>query len=434
MVEPLYCEDNGRPSIDPVVLFKMVLIQHLYGLPSLRRTADEVSANNCYRWFLGYPLQEETPHFSTVSYNFRHRFTEETVDRVFTWILDEVAKAGYLSPKAVFIDGTHVKANANTKKQVKEQVPAAARHYAKELMEEVNADREAHGKKPFDDGNDPPASPRKHKDNTSKKKLARRKKQGFRTVTKSTTDSDCGLFVKGEHNAIINSTYGCAGMRCMALPVVVVQESIADRFVAMLKEKAQKLTIGCAYDPATKLGPVVSAQHKANVCKWIQTGIDEGAELVLDGRDIVVPGYENGFFVGPTILDHVKPGMSVGDREIFGPVTLIKRVKDFDEGLSIMNANPFANGSVIFTQSGYYARKFEFLTDGGMVGINVGIPVPTAYFPFSGNKDSFFGDLHVLGKDGVRFYTRAKTVTKHWYDETSHKKAVSTWEGTVERV
>ena len=126
-------------------------------------------------------MQEETPHFSTVSYNFRHRFTEETVDRVFAWILDEVAKAGYLSPKAVFIDGTHIKANANTKKQVKEQIPAAARHYAKELMEEVNADREAHDKKPFDDDNDPPASPRKHKDNTSKKKLARRKKQGFRS-------------------------------------------------------------------------------------------------------------------------------------------------------------------------------------------------------------------------------------------------------------
>ena len=151
MVEPLYCEDNGRPSIDPVVLFKMVLIQHLYGLPSLRRTAEEVSANICYRWFLGYTLQEETPHFSTVSYNFRHRFTEETVDRVFAWILDEVAKAGYLSPKAVFIDGTHIKANANTKKQMKEQIPAAARHYTKELMEEVNADREAHGKKPFDE-------------------------------------------------------------------------------------------------------------------------------------------------------------------------------------------------------------------------------------------------------------------------------------------
>ena len=136
MVEPLYCEDNGRPSVDPVVLFKMVLIQHLYGLPSLRRTAEEVNLNVAYRWFLGYTLQEETPHFSTVSYNFRHRFTEETVDQVFRWILEEVAEAGYLSPKAVFIDGTHIKANANTKKQVKVRIPAASRHYAKELMEE----------------------------------------------------------------------------------------------------------------------------------------------------------------------------------------------------------------------------------------------------------------------------------------------------------
>ena len=175
MVEPLYSEDNGRPSIDPVVLFKMVLIQHLYGLPSLRRTADDVSLNVAYRWFLGYTLQEETPHFSTVSYNFRHRFTEETVDRVFAWILSEVADAGYLSPRAVFIDGTHIKANANTKKQLKEQIPAASKHYAKELMEEVNADREAYGKKPFDDDNDSPASHGKRRDNTSKKKLARRK-------------------------------------------------------------------------------------------------------------------------------------------------------------------------------------------------------------------------------------------------------------------
>lgn len=242
---------------------------------------------------------------------------------------------------------------------------------------------------------------------------------------------DCDL--ESTTNAIINSTYGCAGMRCMALPVVVVQESIADEFVKMLKEKAQKLTVGCAYDPATKLGPVVSAAHQKRVCDWIQKGVDEGAQLVLDGRGIKVPGYENGFFVGPTIFDRVKPGMSVGDCEIFGPVTLVKRVKDFDKGLALMNANPFANGSVIFTQSGYYARKFSFLTDGGMVGINVGIPVPSAYFPFSGNKDSFFGDLHVLGKDGVRFYTRAKTVTTHWYDESSRHVKVGTWEGSVER-
>ena len=243
---------------------------------------------------------------------------------------------------------------------------------------------------------------------------------------------DCDL--ESAVNAIVNSTYGCAGMRCMALPVVVVQNGIADRLVAMLAEKAKALRVGCAYDPETRLGPVVSAKHKQQVCDWIQKGIDEGAELVLDGRGVVVPGYEGGFFVGPTILDRVKPGMQVGDREIFGPVTLIKRVADFDEGLALMNGNPFANGSVIFTQNGYYAREFELRTDGGMVGIIVGIPVPSAYFPFSGNKESFFGDQHVLGLDGVRFYTRAKTVTKHWYDEHSRKKAVDTWEGTVERI
>ena len=243
---------------------------------------------------------------------------------------------------------------------------------------------------------------------------------------------DCDL--ESTVNAIINSTYGCAGMRCMALPVIVVQESIADRFVALLKEKAMALKVGCAYDPETQLGPVVNAKHKESVCRWIQKGVDEGAKLVLDGRDIVVPGFENGYFVGPTIFDHVTADMSIGNREIFGPVTVIKRVKDFDEGLAVMNANPFANGSVIFTQNGYYARQFELLTDGGMVGINVGIPVPSAYFPFSGNKDSFFGDQHVLGLDGVRFYTRAKTVTKHWYDEHSRKKSIDTWEGTVERI
>ncbi|MDY2984775.1 MAG: CoA-acylating methylmalonate-semialdehyde dehydrogenase [Synergistes jonesii] len=233
-------------------------------------------------------------------------------------------------------------------------------------------------------------------------------------------------------NAIINSTYGCAGMRCMALPVVCVQESIADRFVALLKEKAQALRVGCAYDENTQLGPVVSAAHKQKVCDWVRRGVDEGAELVLDGRGVVVPGYEKGFFVGPTILDHVEPGMSVGDCEIFGPVTTVKRVKDYEEGIRVMNANPFANGSCIFTQNGYYSRRFVMETDGGMVGVNVGIPVPTAYFPFSGNKDSFFGDLHVLGRDGVRFFTRAKTVTTHWFDEDAAKRRVGTWEGSTE--
>ena len=170
MVEPLYCEDNGRPSIDPVVLFKMVLIQHLYGLPSLRRTAEEVRANIYYRWFLGYRLQEETPHFSTISYNFKHRFTPETVNQIFDWILSEIAEVGYLYTHTVFVDGTHIKANANNKKVVKEEVEVEAKRYAEELMEEVNADRIAHGKKPFategeetdeKEDNDPPSTPKK---------------------------------------------------------------------------------------------------------------------------------------------------------------------------------------------------------------------------------------------------------------------------------
>ncbi|GHT98089.1 methylmalonate semialdehyde dehydrogenase [acylating] 2 [Spirochaetia bacterium] len=231
---------------------------------------------------------------------------------------------------------------------------------------------------------------------------------------------------------IINSSFGCAGERCMALPVIVVQESIADKLVVAIVEKARAIKIGPAYDKTTGLGPVVNAGHKTFVETWIQKGIDEGAKVVLDGRGVKVPGYENGFYIGPTILDHVTPGMTCGDSEIFGPVICIKRVKDFAEGLKIMNANPFANGSVIFTQNGYYAREFTRHTDGGMVGVNVGIPVPVGMFPFAGHKNSFFGDLHCLGKDGYRFYTESKVVTTHWFNEEEKKAGkVSTWDGTI---
>ena len=155
IVEDLYCSDNGRPSIDPVVLFKMVLIQHLYGIPSLRRTVEEIKMNVAYRWFLGYLMNEPIPHFSTISYNFKHRYTEQTIEEIFYWILDEINYAGYLSPEAVFVDGTHIKANANLKKAVKKAVPQAARTYEKQLMEEINEDRNEHDKKPFDDTKQP---------------------------------------------------------------------------------------------------------------------------------------------------------------------------------------------------------------------------------------------------------------------------------------
>ncbi len=231
---------------------------------------------------------------------------------------------------------------------------------------------------------------------------------------------------------IINSSFGCAGERCMALPVVVVEDGIADALVAKLVELASKIKVGPAYDKTSKLGPVVNQKHKDSILRWIEKGLEEGATMALDGRNVKVEGFEGGYYLGPTILDHVTSEMSVGTTEIFGPVLCVKRVKDFEEGLAVMNANPFANGSVIFTQSGYFSREFASRTDGGMVGINVGIPVPIGVFPFSGHKNSFFGDLHTLGKDGIKFYTESKCVTTRWFDEEEKKNTeVSTWDGTI---
>lgn len=232
---------------------------------------------------------------------------------------------------------------------------------------------------------------------------------------------------------IINAAYGCAGERCMALPVIVVEESIADKFVSLLKEQAESIVVGPAYHKDSQLGPLYTDSHRKSVINWIEKGIEQGAELVLDGRGRKVEGYPDGFYLGPTIFDKVTPEMSIGDEEIFGPVLCIKRVKNFEEGINLMNANRFANGSVIYTQSGYYSREFAKRTDGGMVGINVGIPVPVGSFPFSGHKDSFFGDLHCLGNDGMRFYTESKCVTTHWFDEEEKKQTkVSTWDGTID--
>lgn len=231
---------------------------------------------------------------------------------------------------------------------------------------------------------------------------------------------------------IVNAYCGCAGERCMALPVVVAQKGIADALVDELVKFSKSLVIGPAYDRKSQLGPVTTGSHLDFVRGWIDKGVAEGAQLVLDGRNAKVEGFDKGFYLGPTIFDHVKPGMTVGDCEIFGPVLCVKRVDSFEEGLALMNGNPFANGSVIYTQNGYYAREFARRTHGGMVGINVGIPVPVGVFPFSGHKDSFFGDLHTLGKDGVRFYTQTKTVTTHWFDEKEmQQETVSTWDGTI---
>ena len=231
---------------------------------------------------------------------------------------------------------------------------------------------------------------------------------------------------------IMNSAFGCAGERCMALPAVVGEEEIADALVAELVRLCKEQKVGPAYDKTSNLGPVGSKSHQKFVLDWIEKGIEEGAQLVLDGRNVKVEGYEDGYYIGHTIFDHVTEDMSIGNREVFGPVLCIKRVKSFEEGLALMNRNPFANGSVIFTQNGYYAREFAKHTDGGMVGVNVGIPVPIGVFPFCGHKRSFFGDLNCHGKAAFRFYTESKCVTIRWFDEEEMKKEkVDTWDGSA---
>ena len=234
--------------------------------------------------------------------------------------------------------------------------------------------------------------------------------------------------------SIINSFCGCAGERCMALPVVVVENAVADQLVARVKELAAGLKLGPAYDKATELGPLVNAGHRDFVLGWIEKGVKEGAKLILDGRGAKGPaGYEKGYFLGPTIFDHVTEEMEIGREEVFGPVLCIKRVEHYEQGIAIMNASRFANGSVIYTESGAYARRFAKETDGGMVGINVGIPVPLGIFGFTGHKQSFFGDLHCMGRDGFIFFTESKNVTSTWFTGKSIPAKISTWDGTMTR-
>jgi len=240
--------------------------------------------------------------------------------------------------------------------------------------------------------------------------------------------------IRATAERIINSAFGCAGQRCMALPSVCIEESIADELVEAIVEIAKERKIGPAWEPETELGPLVTDDHRDFVTGWIEKSIEEGAKLVLDGRDVSVPGYEGGYFLGPTIFDHVTPEMSCGWEEVFGPVLYIKRVKDFEEGVQTINASEFANGASIFTMSGHFAREFSKRIDGGMVGVNVGIPVPNSVFPFCGHKNSFFGDLHTMGRDGVAFFTETKAVTSYWYNEAALRgEKVGTWEGTITR-
>lgn len=203
----------------------------------------------------------------------------------------------------------------------------------------------------------------------------------------------------------------------MALPVVVLVGDTC-QWIDDIKEKASKLKCGPPTDPSSNIGPLISKRSKERVLRLIQQGVDEGATLLLDGRNPEVPkGFENGNYVGPTILTNVTPDMSVYKEEIFGPVLCIMTVKTIDEAIELINRNPYGNGTAIFTSSGAAARKFQHEIDVGQVGINLPIPVPNPAFSFTGSRKSFIGANNFYGKDGVRFFTQRKTITSNWWND-----------------
>ncbi|MDR7246060.1 MULTISPECIES: CoA-acylating methylmalonate-semialdehyde dehydrogenase [Priestia] len=222
-------------------------------------------------------------------------------------------------------------------------------------------------------------------------------------------DADLNVATK----QIIGAAFGSAGERCMAASVVTVQEEIADQLIERLVEEANNIVIGDGLEENVFLGPVIRENHKERTLSYIESGVQEGAELIRDGRtDAAVNG--NGYFVGPTIFDHVTQEMKIWQDEIFAPVLSIVRVKTLEEAIEVANNSRFANGACIYTDSGASVREFRENIESGMLGVNVGVPAPMAFFPFSGWKDSFYGDLHANGTDGVEFYTRKKMVTTRW--------------------
>jgi len=217
-------------------------------------------------------------------------------------------------------------------------------------------------------------------------------------------------------NAIIGAAYGSAGERCMAISVAVAVESVADALTKSLLEKAKKLQIGPGDEPNNEMGPLITAEHKGKVIDYIDQGVESGATLLLDGRQHPMTSNSEGFFLGPTLFDHVQKDMSIYLDEIFGPVLVMLRVKNFSEAIELANQHQFGNGVALFTTKGSAAREFVNSVQVGMVGINVAIPVPLSFYTFGGWKDSMYGSSNIYGMDGVRFYTRTKTVTTRWPD------------------
>ncbi len=226
-------------------------------------------------------------------------------------------------------------------------------------------------------------------------------------------------------NQLLGAAYGSAGERCMATPVAVpVGEETADTLISMLKPRVEGLRIGPSLSEDSDLGPLVTAAHRDRVANYIQMAVDEGQELVVDGRDFSLQGYENGFFMGGTLLDRAKPGHKSYDEEIFGPVLQVVRAGNFEDAVALPSQHQYGNGVAIFTRNGAAAREFAQRVNVGMVGVNVPIPVPVAYHTFGGWKRSGFGDTNQHGPEGVKFWTKVKTVTQRWPEDVSGSEFV----------
>jgi malonate-semialdehyde dehydrogenase (acetylating)/methylmalonate-semialdehyde dehydrogenase len=215
-------------------------------------------------------------------------------------------------------------------------------------------------------------------------------------------------------DALMGAAYGSAGERCMAISVAVAVGKVGDKLIERLEPRVRKLKVGPGTDPEVEMGPLVTKAHLDKVRGYVDTGVKEGAKLVVDGRGLKLQGYENGYFLGGCLFDDVKPEMKIYKEEIFGPVLSVVRAPDFDQALKLVNDHEFGNGTAIFTRDGDAAREFANRAKIGMVGVNVPIPVPMAFHSFGGWKRSLFGDMHIHGPEGVRFYTRLKTITSRW--------------------
>ena len=219
-------------------------------------------------------------------------------------------------------------------------------------------------------------------------------------------------------DAAVSAAYGSAGERCMAVSVVVAVGDVADPLVEAIKQRLPKIKVGDGMEPDNEMGPLITREHRDRVASYLDSGAEQGATVVADGRETA---NGDGFFLGASLLDNVRPEMDAYKDEIFGPVLSIVRAKTYDEALALVNENPYGNGTAIFTRDGGVARQFQFDVQVGMVGINVPVPVPVAYYSFGGWKSSLFGDLHMYGPEGVQFYTRAKVVTSRWPDPATSK-------------